>query len=226
MRFTFITIFPEFCQSAMSYGVIGRGVEQGRLACRSVDIRSFALDRYGSVDDAPYGGGPGMVMMAEPIVKAVESLELKPKHKIVLTSPAGRLFDQSVAAEFAGLDEIVFICGRYEGVDERVISCLGAEEFSIGDFVMSGGELAAAVMADSVGRLLDGVLGDSESSREESFSIEGKGLEYPHYTRPREFRGHCVPPVLLEGNHGAIRDWRMQQSLERTRSRRPDLICA
>ena len=206
----------------MEVGVIGRGVQKGLLEVETVNPRDFAVDRHGSVDDTPYGGGPGMVMRPEPVVEAVESLNRLERHALIFMTPTGRPFDQKMAREFSELDQLIFICGRYEGIDHRVKTCLDPMEVSIGDYVLSGGELPALSIADATGRLVPGVLGDDESSLEESFSIGG--LEYPHYTRPRDFRGHEVPEVLLSGNHGAIDDWRQQESQRITRERRPDLL--
>ena len=206
----------------MQTGVIGRGVEKEILETATVDLRDFSINKYGSVDDTPYGGGPGMVMQAEPIVNAVESLELKPKHKILLMTPTGKPFNQSLAKEYAQLDELVMICGRYEGVDERIKLCLDVEEVSMGDYVLSGGELAALSIADATGRLIPGVLGDFDSTKEESF--QNNRLEYPQYTKPRSFRGHDVPDVLLSGHHEAIEQWREKTSMERTTTCRPDLL--
>lgn len=222
MKFSFITLFPELCRSAMQTGVIGRGVEKKILESVSVDLRDFSINKYGSVDDTPYGGGPGMVMQAEPIVNAVESLELKPKHKILLMTPTGKPFNQTLAQEYAELDELVMICGRYEGVDERIKLCLEIEEVSMGDYVLSGGELAALSIADATGRLIPGVLGDFDSTKDESF--QNNRLEYPQYTKPRSFRGHDVPEILLSGHHEAIEKWREKTSLERTTQCRPDLL--
>ena len=205
----------------MAAGVIGRGVDKGALSYEVVNPRDFAVNRYGSVDDTPYGGGPGMVMRPEPLVEAVESVRREGRSKIVMLTPSGKPFSQAKAREFSQLDHVVFICGRYEGMDERVKLCLEPEEISLGDYVLSGGELAALSVADAVGRLISGVLGDGDSIREESFELQG--LEYPQYTKPREFRGHGVPEVLLSGHHQAIQDWRRRQSQDLTAQRRPDL---
>lgn len=222
MKFTFVSLFPEMCEAALSVGVVGKAMDKGQLEFSSVNPRDFAVNKYGSVDDTPYGGGPGMVMRPEPIVDAVESLSIAPKAKVIMMSPSGKPFNQKAAREFSELDELVMICGRYEGMDERVKHCLQAEEWSMGDFVLSGGEIAAVAMADAVSRLVPGVLGDFDSTVEESFSDEG--LEYPQYTRPQNYRGHEVPEVLLSGHHQAIKDWRQRQSEQLTRQRRPDLL--
>jgi tRNA (guanine37-N1)-methyltransferase len=206
----------------MSAGVIGRGVDKGLLSFEAVNPRDFAVNKYGSVDDTPYGGGPGMVMRPEPLVEAVESVTRQGRSRLVMLTPSGAPFTQAKAREYSEMDHVVFICGRYEGMDERVKLCLDPEEISLGDFVLSGGELAALSVADAVGRLIPGVLGDYDSVREESFELQG--LEYPQYTKPREFRGHEVPEVLLSGHHKAIQDWRRRQSQGLTAQRRPDLV--
>lgn len=206
----------------MSVGVVGRGLAKGVCSVATVNPRDFAVNKHGSVDDTPYGGGPGMVMRPEPIVDAVESLEISANAKVIMLTPSGKPFDQSKAQELTNFDELVMICGRYEGIDERVKLCLQPEEISIGDYILSGGEIAALTVADAVCRLIPGVLGDFDSTREESFGLEG--LEYPQYTRPQNFRGHDVPDVLLSGNHQAIQDWREDQSQQLTRERRPDLL--
>lgn len=205
----------------MNTGVIGRGVDKGILQVEKVNPRDFAVDKHGSVDDTPYGGGPGMVMRPEPLVEAVESLNRAERSKVIMLTPSGAPFCQAKAKEWTSLEQLIFICGRYEGMDERVKTCLEPEEVSLGDFVLSGGELAALSVADAVGRLVPGVLGDFASTEEESFSMNG--LEYPQYTRPRVFRNHEVPEVLLSGHHEAIREWRHRQSQRLTKMRRPDL---
>ena len=205
----------------MQTGVIGRGVAKEILEVESVNPRQFAVDKHGSVDDTPYGGGPGMVMRPEPLVEAVESIQRSGKSRVIMMTPSGTPFTQSKAKELSSLDHLIFICGRYEGMDERVKACLEPEEISLGDFILSGGELAALSIADATGRLIPGVLGDFASTEEESFCLQG--LEYPQYTRPRVFRDHEVPEVLLSGHHSAIRDWREGQSQRLTQLRRPDL---
>jgi tRNA (guanine37-N1)-methyltransferase len=205
----------------MQTGVIGRGVAKEILNVESVNPRQFAVDKHGSVDDTPYGGGPGMVMRPEPLVEAVESIQRSGKSRVIMMTPSGAPFTQTKAQELSSLDHLIFICGRYEGMDERVKTCLEPEEISLGDFILSGGELAALSIADATGRLIPGVLGDFASTEEESFCLQG--LEYPQYTRPRVFRDHEVPEVLLSGHHSAIRDWREGQSQRLTQLRRPDL---
>jgi tRNA (guanine37-N1)-methyltransferase len=194
----------------------------GLVRLNAVDIREFATDRHRSTDDYPYGGGPGMVMRPEPLLAAIDAVR-RPQSRVILLSPAGRRFAQSIAAELAASQHLVLVCGRYEGVDERVSLLAGAEELSIGDFVLTGGELAAMVVLDAVIRLLPGVLSTTDAWRDESHAREGL-LEYPQYTRPVEFRGLRVPDILLSGHHAQVAAWRRQESLKRTRERRPDLL--
>jgi tRNA (guanine37-N1)-methyltransferase len=222
--FHIVTIFPEFFRGPFDYGVVGKAIQAGRLEVQIHNLRDWTFDRHKTVDDRPFGGGEGMVMKAEPLFLAAESIwpERKPGQRILLMSAQGRLFDQAMARELAGLDEVMILCGRYEGVDERVAEHLADGEVSIGDFVMSGGELAAAVVVDCVARLLPGVLGNEASSVQESFT-QGI-LDCPHWTRPAEFRGWKVPEVLLNGHHEQIRHWRMQAALEKTARLRPDLL--
>jgi tRNA (guanine37-N1)-methyltransferase len=255
MRFDIITIFPGFFAGPFDYGIIRRARESGLLDVRVHDLRDFTHDRHRTVDDRPFGGGEGMVLKPEPLFEAVESL-LYPEAprvgpgsaahptEIVLLSASGKLFRQPVAQRLAELERVVLLCGRYEGVDERVAEHLATQEISVGDFVLSGGELAAALVVDAVTRLLPGALGNEASSIEESFSLvpgpavseaaDRAGvppapagfvlLDYPHYTRPADFRGWTVPEVLLSGNHEEIRRWRQQMALEKTRRNRPDLL--
>jgi tRNA (guanine37-N1)-methyltransferase len=220
VRIDVVTLFPEMF-APLGHSILGRAIEQGRLCVNYVNPRDFTSDRHRTVDDYPYGGGPGMVMKAEPVFLAVESVA-RPDTDVILLSPAGRVFSQSIAAELAQRDHLVLICGHYEGVDERVREHLATDEISIGDYVLTGGELAAMVVVDAVGRLLPGVLGHAESAGDESHS-HGL-LEYPHYTRPPEFRGWPVPERLLSGHHAEIAKWRRRQALERTAARRPDLM--
>ena len=221
----------------LAEGVIARGVKQGLLDVRVWDMRDYATDRHRSTDDEAYGGGPGMVMLAEPVLRCVEAIRdegrgtrdggsgprpSSPVPVVVMTSPQGRLFTQSVARELASRDHIVILCGRYEGFDERIREALQPDEISIGDFVVSGGELPAMLIADAVGRMIEGVVGNSGSVEEDSF-FRGL-LDYPHYTRPEELRGMRVPDVLLSGHHEKIRKWRKEQSLRATLAKRPDLL--
>ena len=224
MIFHIVTIFPEFFRGPFEHGVLGKAVEAGVVELRIHNLRDWTSDRHKTVDDRPFGGGEGMVLKAEPLFLALESIwpQRTPEQKVILLSAQGRLFRQSVARELSQLDEVLLICGRYEGVDERVAEHLVDDELSIGDYVLSGGELAAAVIVDSVARLLPGVLGNEASSIQESFS-EGI-LDCPHWTRPAEFRGWKVPEVLLNGNHEEIRKWRRAAALAKTASRRPDLL--
>jgi tRNA (guanine37-N1)-methyltransferase len=221
-----ITIFPEMVESALAAGVVGRARERGVVDVKVRDLRDFTTDRHRTVDDIPYGGGPGMVMKPEPLWKAVEAIEAERGRPsaVVLTTPQGRPFTHAMAEEMSRLDRIVVICGRYEGVDERVTEALVTHEISIGDFVLTGGELPALVVLDAITRLVPGVVGDAGSVAADSFV--GGLLDYPHYTRPAEFRGRQVPEVLVSGNHAAIERWRRQQRLQRTVSRRPDLLAS
>jgi len=263
VRFDIITIFPEFFTGPLDYGIVRRAREGGIADVRVHDLRNWTHDRHKTVDDRPFGGGEGMVLKPEPIFEAVESLlEEKNQHRehrgteiaertaLVLLSAAGKLFRQETARRLAALERVVLICGRYEGVDERVAEHLATDELSIGDFVLSGGELPAAMVVDAVTRLLPGALGNEASSVYESFSpgddeaaisyqpsaVSKPNLEYrlssfglldcPHYTRPEDFRGWKVPPVLLSGNHAEIRRWRREAALAKTRRNRPDLLAA
>jgi len=219
MRFDFVTIFPKMFEPLLAEGVIARGMKQGLLDIRVWDLRDYATDRHRSTDDEAYGGGPGMVMLAEPVLRAVEAVG---GGHVVMTSPQGRSFDQSVATELAAREHLVFLCGRYEGFDHRVHEALQPDEISIGDFVVSGGELPAMLIADAVGRLIEGVVGNSGSVEEDSF-FRGL-LDYPHYTRPEELREMRVPDILLSGHHEKIRKWRKEQALRATLSKRPDLL--
>jgi tRNA (guanine37-N1)-methyltransferase len=220
VRIDVVTLFPEMF-APLDHSILGRAIEQGLLTVNYVNPRDFTSDRHRTVDDYPYGGGPGMVMKPEPIFLAVESVA-RPASAVVLLSPAGRNFSQRVAAELAELEHLVLICGHYEGVDERVREHLATDEISIGDYVLTGGELAAMVIVDAVARLLPGVLGHEESASDESHS-QGV-LEYPQYTRPPVFRGWPVPERLLSGHHAEIAKWRRRLALERTAARRPDLM--
>ena len=253
MRFDLITIFPEFFAGPLEHGIVRKAHEAGLIEIHVQDLRVFTKDRHRTVDDRPFGGGEGMVLKPEPLFEAVEFLlgnslgdagvrpELDSNTAIVLLSAAGQRFTQETARRYARLERILFICGRYEGVDERVAEHLATEEVSIGDFVLSGGELPAALILDAVTRLLPGALGNDASSQNESFSqlehaeasnvstrekrlSAGQGLlDYPHYTRPADFRGWKVPHVLIGGNHADVAKWRREQALEKTKRNRPDL---
>jgi tRNA (guanine37-N1)-methyltransferase len=249
MRFEILTIFPEFFRGPFEHGVVSRGRKAGLIEISVRDLREFTHDRHRTVDDRPFGGGEGMVLKAEPLAEAIESLGVQPigsgdraRATVVLLSAQGQPFTQAVARELAGLERVVLICGRYEGVDERINELYCDREISIGDYVLSGGELAAAVVLDAVARLVPGVLGNEASSEFESFGVgdatittdvegvprsqHGAGglLDYPHYTRPAEFRGMAVPEVLLGGDHAAVRRWRREQQLRKTLRNRPDLL--
>ena len=229
MRFHVVTIFPEFFRGPFEHGVVERARRSGRIEIQVHDLRTWTQDRHRTVDDRPFGGAEGMVLKAAPLFDAVETVwpdrkgSGEPGRKVVLLSAGGVKYDQAKAREFAKLDQLLLICGRYEGVDERVAEHLADEEVSIGDYVLSGGELAAAVVVDSVARLLEGVLGNKDSAVYESFSEDGL-LDCPQYTRPAEFRGWKVPDVLLGGNHEEIRRWRREAARERTARLRPDLL--
>lgn len=222
MRFDIVTIFPKMFVSPLGESIIKRATEKGLVEFHFHDIRKFAKDKHRSVDDAPYGGGAGMVMKPEPLVSAVESVPRVGKSLRVLLTPQGEPLAQALAKELAGYDQIILICGRYEGIDERARNLIADHEISIGDYVVSGGEIPAMVVIDAVTRLIPGVLGNEESTARESF--ESGLLEYPQYTRPEVFRGERVPEVLLCGHHAEIEKWRSEQSLERTKKRRPDLM--
>jgi tRNA (guanine37-N1)-methyltransferase len=223
MRIDILTLFPEMFDAVLGTSIPKRAAEKGRVSYHLTNIRDFAVDRHKSVDDKPFGGGPGMVMMCQTVFDAVETVERQdaiPAKRILFT-PQGRRFDQKMAEELATQQRLLLIAGRYEGFDQRIVQGLAPMEISLGDFVLSGGELAAMVLIDAVVRLLPGVLGDDESAVDESFA-DGL-LEYPQYTRPREFRGMSVPDVLLSGDHAAIARWRLEQRRQNTRDRRPDL---
>jgi len=251
MRFDLITIFPEFFAGPLDHGILRRARETGLVEVNVQDLRAFTKDRHRTVDDRPFGGGEGMVLKPEPLFEAVEKflgqsvgdatqkLAGDPKTAIVLLSAGGKLFDQETARRYAQMERIIFICGRYEGVDERVAEHLATEEISIGNFVLSGGELPAMLVIDAVARLIPGALGNEASSQNESFSAteDASGntshqprttghtiLDYPHYTRPAEYRGWTVPEVLIGGNHAEVAKWRRAAAMGKTRRNRPDLL--
>lgn len=230
MTFHVVTIFPEFFASILRHGVLGKAIESGLVSVHIHNLRDWTRDRHKTVDDRPFGGGEGMLLKCEPLFDAVESIwpGRDESKKVVLLSAQGRLFTQDTARKLVQLKEVLFICGRYEGVDERVAQHLADEELSIGDFVLSGGELAAALIMDAVGRLVPGVVGNEASTIQESFrtdeSTGRKILDCPQYTRPAEFRGWKIPEVLAGGNHAEIRKWRREASLEKTARHRPDLL--
>lgn len=219
-----ITIFPDMVESALAAGVVGRARERGIVDIRVRDLRTFTDDRHRTVDDVPYGGGPGMVMKPEPLFRAVETIaaERGPATAVVLMTPQGTRFSHAMAVNLSQMERLVVICGRYEGIDERVAATLVTHEISIGDYVVTGGELPALVVLDAVTRLVPGVVGDMASVETDSFV--GGLLDHPHYTRPAEFRGMAVPDVLMSGHHRAIEEWRRAERLRRTQERRPDLM--
>ncbi|MBI2880785.1 MAG: tRNA (guanosine(37)-N1)-methyltransferase TrmD [Candidatus Tectomicrobia bacterium] len=223
MIFEVITIFPRMLDSPLAEGVLKKAIDKGLLTVRVHDLRDFTDDPYRTTDDSPYGGGGGMVMTPEPFARAVESLQKEnPRGRVILLTPQGGLFTQERARALAREGRLILLCGRYEGVDERVREIYVDEEISVGDYVLTGGELPALVVIDAVARMIPGVLGCARSAEEDSFA-DGL-LDFPHYTRPEVFRGSRVPAVLLSGDHGAIRRWRRRQALLRTAERRPDLI--
>jgi tRNA (guanine37-N1)-methyltransferase len=227
--FHLLTIFPEFFEGPFAHGVVKRGKDVGLLDIRIHNLRDWTFDRHKTVDDRPFGGGEGMVLKAEPIFLAAESIwqQRQPGQKVILLSAQGRMFDQAMANRLSREGELLLVCGRYEGVDERVATHLADEEVSIGNYVLSGGELAAAVVVDTVARLLPGVLGNESSAAFDSFQETGHGeglLDCPHWTRPADFRGWKAPEVLLNGNHEEIRKFRKNAALEKTSRLRPDLL--
>jgi tRNA (guanine37-N1)-methyltransferase len=226
MRIDILTLFPQMFDGLLNCSIIARARERGLVDIKLHDIRAYTHDKHHVVDDYPYGGGAGMVLKPEPVFEAVDAIKMElgglATVPIILLSPQGRLFDQAIAMDLAGHEHLILICGHYEGVDERVAEHLATDEISIGDYLLSGGEIAAMAVTDCVVRLLPGVLGSEESLTEESHV--GGLLEYPQYTRPETFRGWAVPPVLLSGDHSEVASWRRRQSLLRTATRRPDLL--
>ena len=228
MRFDIMTLFPEFVENILKESIIGRAQKSGAIEVCCHNIRDYSEDKHRRVDDTPYGGGKGMLMMAPPIYKCYRAIVDMQKdtpeisRRVVYMSPAGTVFNQKKAEELAKYDNLIILCGHYEGVDQRIIDEIVDEEISIGDFVLTGGELPACIVTDSVARLVDGVLSDAECHLNES--ISSGMLEYPQYTRPFEFHGVSVPEVLISGNHGNIDKWRKEQAIEKTKARRPDLL--
>jgi tRNA (guanine37-N1)-methyltransferase len=223
MNYTVLSIFPEIFDAFLQYGIIGKAVKQGKISISMRNIRDFAVDKHRVTDDRPYGGGCGMVMKPEPLAAAIRAAkENVPTSKTILLTPQGRVFSQNIAQDFAAYEGFIFICGRYEGVDERIYSGFIDDEVSIGDYVLTGGELAAMVIIESVTRLIPGVLGGEDSADKDTFSEEL--VEHAHYTRPQNFEGETVPEVLLSGNHKEIEKWRLEASLMRTFLKRPDLL--
>ena len=224
MKFDIVTIFPRMFDAPLAEGIVGRAITRGLVDLRVHDLRDFTEDRHRTVDDVPFGGGPGMVLKVKPVVEAVDAIrrERGEPATVILTSPQGRPFSQAEAVRLSRLPHVVLICGRYEGVDERVRERVVTEDLSIGDYVLTGGELPVMVILDAVARLLPGAVGDEQSVEADSFS---RGLlDFPHYTRPAEFDGMKVPDVLVSGHHGAIRRWRKREALRRTLERRPELL--
>lgn len=226
MRIDVLTLFPEMFTGYLGQSLLKRAIDAGIVDIQVHNIRDWSKGKHKQVDDRPFGGGPGMVLRPEPVVECTEAVQAQgdAAGHLILLSPAGRRFDQRVAEEFVDRQRLIMICGRYEGVDQRAIDLLSPDELSIGDYILGGGEVAAMVVIDAVARLVPGVLGDEESNRQDSFSGDPPLLEFPQYTRPREYRGMTVPDVLMTGNHPEIARWREEQKLERTRQRRADLL--
>ncbi len=224
MNFHVLTLFPDMITNGLNHSITGRAIGKGQISVNAVDIREYSLDRYHHVDDYPYGGGAGMVMQGEPIYRAYEDLtkNMEKKPRLVYVTPQGSVFNQSMAEEFARESDLIFLCGHYEGVDERILEEIVTDQVSIGDYVLTGGELPVMVMIDAISRLVPGVLNNKDSAEFESFY--DNLLEYPQYTRPVEFHGKRVPDVLMSGHHANIEKWRREQSLKRTLERRPDLL--
>lgn len=224
MNFHVLTLFPDMIRDGFQTSITGRAMEKGLLSMEAINIRDFSVNKHNRVDDYPYGGGAGMVMQAEPVYLAWESVvsRLERHPRVLYMSPQGKVFNQRMAEELAREEELIFLCGHYEGIDERVLEEIVTDEVSIGDYVLTGGELPALVMMDAISRLLDGVLHNEESAEFDSF--HDNLLEYPQYSRPEEWRGKKVPPILLSGHHVNVEKWRREQSLLRTRQRRPDLL--
>jgi tRNA (guanine37-N1)-methyltransferase len=226
MRFDVLTLFPEMFSGYLGQSLLGKAIERGCLDVHVHDMRNWSTDPHHKVDDRPYGGGPGMVLQVGPVVECVEAVSQLADEpaQVVLLTPQGKPLNQVVVEELSEVPRLILICGRYEGFDQRIIDILQPTELSIGDYILNGGEVAAMVLVDAVMRLIPGVLGDESSSVDDSFSSGNRLLEFPQYTRPRDYRGHGVPEVLLSGDHGAIADWRSSQSVDRTRQRRSDLL--
>lgn len=223
IKFDVLSIFPEMFSSPLNFSLLKKAQEKGVIDVRLHDIRNWTSDKHKMTDDAPYGGGCGMVMKVEPVEKALAEIKgMQGESQVILMTPQGETLNQNIAEELAGKKQIIIICGRYEGVDERIRTCLVDREISIGDFILTGGELSALVLIDAVSRLIPGFLGNAQSSCSESF-VNGL-LEYPQYTRPADYKGWCVPEVLISGNHAEIERWRRYESLRRTYKRRPDLL--
>jgi tRNA (guanine37-N1)-methyltransferase len=226
MRLDVMTLFPEIFSGYLRESLIKKALDHGLIDIQLHDIRNWTHDKHNTVDDRPYGGGPGMVLKVEPVVESIEAVQARcePKGEVILLTPTGRTLSQRLAEDLASRKRLILVCGRYEGFDQRIIDLLEPMELSIGDYVLNGGETAAMVVIDVVSRLIPGVLGDQRSSRDDSFSQDNRLLEGAQYTRPREYRGLCVPEVLVSGNHPEIAKWRKEQSEQRTRNNRADLL--
>ncbi len=226
MQFDVLTLFPEIFSGYVSQSLLSKAIESGLVQIDLHDIRDWTLDKHQRVDDRPYGGGPGMVMQVEPVVECVEAVQKigESPGQLIMLTPTGKPLNQRLVEELVQRPRHILLCGRYEGFDQRVVDILNPLEISIGDYILNGGEVGAMALIDSMIRLVPGVLGDEQSSQDDSFSTGNRLLEFPHYTRPRDFRGHTVPEVLLSGDHGEIAQWRQEQSLQRTRERREDLL--
>lgn len=226
MRFDVLTLFPEIFTGYLGQSLLKKAIDAGLVSVHTHDIRAWSREKHQKVDDRPFGGGPGMVLKVEPVVECVEAVQAQAPDaaRLVLLTPQGRRLDQRLVEDLSGEQRLILLCGRYEGFDQRVIDILKPTEISVGDYILNGGEVAAMVMIDAVVRLVPGVLGDEESNQCDSFSSGNRLLEFGQYTRPREYRGHCVPEVLLSGDHGEIARWRQEQSYLKTRERRADLI--
>lgn len=224
MRYHILTLFPEMVLQGLHTSIIGRAADRGIISLEAVNIRDYADNEYGKIDDYPYGGGAGMVMQAEPVYRAYQAVaeRLSAKPRVLHMTPQGRVFTQQMAQEFAKEEDLIFLCGHYEGIDERVLEEIVTDHVSIGDYVLTGGELPAMVMIDAISRMVPGVLSNQESAQFDSFA-DGL-LEYPQYSRPQEWRGRQVPEILLSGHHANVERWRKEQSLLRTQERRPDLL--
>lgn len=222
MQIDVITLFPEVVNVPLSASIMGRAQEKGLLHLKVHDLREYGLGKYRQVDDSPFGGGPGMVLKPEPIFNQIEAIKT-PQSRVILMTPQGARFDQKKAQNLSKEEHLIFLCGHYEGVDQRVVDACVDEELSIGDYVLTNGAIAAAVVVDAIVRLIPGALGDQESAVQESFGEAGL-LDHPHYTRPAEFRGMKVPDVLTSGDHAKVAKWRLEQAKERTRTNRPDLL--
>ena len=226
MRFDVLTLFPEIFSGYLGQSLLNKAIERGLVDVAVRDMRRWSTDKHQKVDDRPYGGGPGMVLRVEPVVESVEEIQQESNRpgRVILLTPQGRTLNQHIVEELSRESRLLLLCGRYEGFDQRVIDILQPDEISLGDFVVNGGEVAAMVLIDAVIRLVPGVLGDEQSPIDDSFSAGNRLLEFAQYTRPREYRGHCVPEILLTGNHQEIARWRKEQSYLKTRKRRADLL--